>query len=148
MQGSNKYVSPGTVNRDLAVLRRMMNLAVKRGYLESSPFSKVDLLEERRCRRQPHILTFEEQSEFMKAASESPLISVLVFLLTETGLRVCREALALKWTDISFKEQTLAVTQSKTFAAHANQADAGISEITISATDRTRTISRKRSSLV
>ena len=57
-------VKSASVNRDLAVLRRMLTLAARQRLIARNPFSEVDLLEERKGRRQPHILTFEEQAKF------------------------------------------------------------------------------------
>jgi len=51
---------PATINRNLAVPRRMMKLAARQRLVGRSPFEEVDFLEERSGRRQPHILTFEE----------------------------------------------------------------------------------------
>jgi integrase len=105
-------VRGATVNRDLAVLRRMLTLAKKRRLIGQNPFGEVEFLEERKQRRQPHILTFEEQERLVAAAA--PRLRVLVVLLTETGLRVNKEALQLRWEDIDLKDSTLRVRDSKT----------------------------------
>ena len=49
-------VGPATVNRDLAVLRRMFRLAERKRYIARTPFAEVELLEERSIRRRPHIV--------------------------------------------------------------------------------------------
>jgi integrase len=105
---------PATVNRNLAVLRRMLKIAARGLLLARSPFNEngVEFLDERRCRRQPHIVTFEEEGKLLAVAS--PRLRVLVVLLTETGLRVGKEGLQLKWTDIDFKNSAVHVRQSKT----------------------------------
>lgn len=105
-------VGPATINRNLAVLRRMLKLAVRQRYITRSPFHEVEFLEERSCRRQPHILTFEEQAKLLAVAP--PRLRVLVVLLTETGLRVGKEALSLKWEDVDLKNDVIHVRQSKT----------------------------------
>ena len=112
-------VRSATVNRDLAVLRRMMKLAVRRRLIAYSPFDEVEFLEERKQRRLPHILTFAEQGKLMTVASA--LIRVLVVLLTEAGLRVNKEALSLKWEqDVDFLDDVIHVRQSKTPAGRRN----------------------------
>jgi integrase len=69
---------------------------------------------ERKHRRQAHILTFEEQA---RLTSVAPLhIKMLTILLTETGLRVGKEALALKWEDVDFLNDQIPVRRSKTAA--------------------------------
>ncbi len=50
----------------------------------------------------------------------SALIRVLVVLLTEAGLRVNREALALEWKDVDFLDDVIHVRQSKTPAGRRN----------------------------
>jgi integrase len=91
-------VRTATVNRDLAVLRRMMKLAERRMLINESPFRDVEFLEERKQRRRPHILTFEEEERVLAAAT--PLIRALTVLILETGMRSNREALALAWSDV------------------------------------------------
>jgi integrase len=105
-------VKSATVNRDLAVLRRMLKLAARQRLIAQSPFEEVEFLEERKHRRQPHILTFEEQERLLAVAP--PRLRVLITLLTETGLRVNKEALSLKWKDVELVNGVIHVRQSKT----------------------------------
>src|SRR5882762_6948758 len=100
-------VGPATVNRDLAVFRRMLKIAARQRLIAESPFSGVDFLEERKHRKQPHILTFDEQNKLM--ATAPPRIRVLVVLLTETGLRVGKEALRLRWQHVDFENDLIHV---------------------------------------
>ncbi len=103
---------PATINRDLAVLRRMLKLAARQRLIAQSPFHEVEFLEERNQRRQPHILTFEEQEQLLAVAPS--YIRMLVILITETGLRVGREALPLKWEDVDLLNDAIHVRHSKT----------------------------------
>jgi len=70
------------------------------------------MLEERKDRRQPHILTFDEEKKLLAVAADH--IRVLVVLILETGLRSGRESLALKWADIDFLNESIRVRESKT----------------------------------
>ena len=103
-----------TVNRDLAVLRQMLKIAERRRLITVNPFREVEMLEERKERRQPHILTFEEEERLLANAAEH--IRVLAILILETGLRSGKEALPLKWVDIDFLNESIRVRQSKTMA--------------------------------
>lgn len=107
-------IKPATVNRNLSVLRRLLTLAVRQRLISRNPFAQVELLEELKHRRRPHILTWEEQNKILALAS--PRLRTLIILLTETGLRVNKEALSLKWEDIDFQNSQLLVRDSKTIA--------------------------------
>ena len=103
-----------TVNRDLAVLRRMLKIAQRKKLISLSPFADVEMLEERKERRQPHIFTFDEEERLLATAADH--VRVLTVLILETGLRSGKEALALKWADIDFLNESIRVRQSKTMA--------------------------------
>lgn len=107
-------VGPATINRDLAVLRRMLKLAELQRLIGHNPMSEIEFLEERKHRRQPHILTFEEQARLTTVAPAH--IKVLTVLITETGLRVGKEALPLRWQEVDFLNDQIHVLQSKTVA--------------------------------
>jgi integrase len=107
-------VKPATVNRDLSVLRRMLTLAARQRLIARNPFSEIELLEERKSRRQPHILSYEEQTKIL--AQATPHLRALIVLITETGLRVNKEALRLKWTDFDFQNSFVIVRDSKSEA--------------------------------
>ena len=103
-----------TVNRDLAVLRRMLKLAAKRRVVAAHVFREIEMLEECKGRRLPHILTFDEEKMLLAAAPDH--IHVLVTLILETGLRSRSEALALKWAHIDFTSGAIQIVQSKSLA--------------------------------
>jgi integrase len=105
-------VRTATINRDLAVLHRMMKLAERKLLINESPFRDVDFLEEHKQRRRPHILTFEEEDRVLAAAV--PHIRALAVLILETGLRSRREALSLRWSEVDLVNNLIRVTESKT----------------------------------
>jgi integrase len=107
-------VRAATVNRDLAVLRRMLRIAERGRLITATPFREVEMLEERKERRQPHILTFEEEKKLLAAAPDH--IRILSILILDAGLRSGREALSLKWGDVDFASDTIRVRESKTLA--------------------------------
>jgi integrase len=108
-------VKSATVNRDLALLRQFLKRADRERYIARNPFETGEFfLEERKGRQQPHILGYEEEMRLVSVAS--PMLKALVILLVETGLRVGKEALPLKWTDIDVTNGTLCVRESKTVA--------------------------------
>ncbi len=103
---------PAIINRNLAVLRRMLKLAARQRLIARSPFAEVDFLDERSVRRQATVLSFDEQRRLEAAAP--PHLRTLIVLLTETGLRVGKEALPLKWQDVDLVDGMLYVRLSKT----------------------------------
>ena len=105
------------IERDLApqALTPLLRKGERERYIARNPFETGNLfLEERKGRRQPHILTYEEETKLL--AISGPLLRALVILLVETGLRVGKEALPLKWTEIVFNDGTIYVRESKTMA--------------------------------
>jgi integrase len=106
-------VSCATVNRDLAVLRILSKRARRQRIIPSNG-PCIEMLNERSGRRKPVILSFEEEEKLLLSAS--PQISLLVSLILDTGLRVKKEALRLRWVDIDLNSGHLIVNVSKTAA--------------------------------
>jgi len=88
-----------TVNRDLATLSSLFSRAKKMRLVSRNPCSDVGKLNERRDRRQAKPLSYDEEARIKKFCP--PWLCVLITLLIETGLRVRKEALPLKWSEIS-----------------------------------------------
>lgn len=112
----SQEVRAATINRDLAVLRRLLRLAQKRRYIAFNPFDQVEMLNESRGRGQARILTFAEELRIESVVPQNSYFYPLLRVLVETGLRVYSEALRLRWTDIDFENHLLHVRQSKTAA--------------------------------
>src|SRR5207247_2354453 len=88
-----KTVSPATVNRALATLRRLLRLAQEWRVIDRVP--RVRLLPGERNRE--FILSHERERVYLEMASQ-PLKDVGTLIL-DAGLRI-GEALALEWADI------------------------------------------------
>jgi integrase len=111
------------VNRDLAVLRRMLKLAQRKRFIARTPFVEVELLEERSLCRRPHIVTFDEEEKILTVSN--PHIRAITVVQLETGMRPNRETLILKWDDIDLVNDVIRIRESKT--------QAGIRSIPLSA---------------
>ncbi len=107
-------VRAATVNRDLAVVRRILKFGAKRRFVAANLFREIEMLEEQKERRLPHILTFDEEKKLLATAPDH--IHALVTLILETGLRSRREALALKWKDVDLENRVIYIRQSKSLA--------------------------------
>ncbi len=87
-----------TTNRDVATLSALMSHAKRMRLVSHNPCSDVGRLNERRDRRQAEPFSYDEEARVRQC---SPLwLAVLITLLVETGLRVAKEALPLKWSDV------------------------------------------------
>ncbi len=102
-----------TVNRDLAVLRRILRLAERKRLIGRTPFREIDFLEERKQRRCPHIVPFEEEQKILTSSPERHIRTLMIVVL-ETGLRTNSEALLLRWQDVDLVNDVIHVRQSKT----------------------------------
>jgi len=78
-----RRVTPAGVNRDLAVLRILFNLAIRLGKVRTDPVSVVKLLSE--CTLRMRVVAPEEERRYLDAASQ-PLLDVAI-LMFETGMR-------------------------------------------------------------
>jgi integrase len=110
----HEEVKSATINRDLFLLRWCLKQATRQRFIGKNPFDNVDFLEERKERRQPKILTLDEELRLLAACN--PLLRALCVLLIETGLRIGREALVLKWPELDLEQGTVSVGQTKTLA--------------------------------
>jgi integrase len=110
-------VGKATVNRDLATLSSALTKARKlRRLIAHNPVSDVGKLNERRERRQAKPLTYAEEAKIKQFC---PMwLSALITLLVETGLRVKKEAIPLKWSDVNLDSEPgcILVRDSKTAA--------------------------------
>jgi integrase len=107
-------VTRAGVNRELALLRSSLNLAVTRRLIAYSPFAGVTLFDEAKDRMPPRSLSFAEEKRLLACCDFR--LKTIVLLLLETGLRVGIEGLTLKWKDVDFVEGTITVVRSKTAA--------------------------------
>lgn len=107
-------VTPAGVNRELALARACLNLAVERRLIPYSLFAGVKLFDESKHRRPPRALSFAEESIVLSCCDLR--LRTLVTVLVESGQRVGIEALPSKWSDMDFREEAITVAHSKTAA--------------------------------
>ena len=101
-------ISKASVNRELAILKRMLSLAIAWGVIESNPAAKVKLFKEEE--RPFRVLTDDEVHRLIRVAPDH-LRAILVVALN-TGMRR-GELFGLRWDNVSFEENVITVEQSK-----------------------------------
>jgi integrase len=104
-----KTLTAATVNRDLSVLRRVLNWGVEEGYLTANPLGRLRMERERRTKR-PVMSVREEQ---LLLAAAPPHLQRIILCALHTGMRR-GEILSQRWEDIDFDNRILHVTHSKT----------------------------------
>jgi integrase len=94
-----KGAGKATVNRDVATLSSCIARAKKMRLISHNPCSDVGRLNERRDRRRARPLSYDEEDRVKQFSP--PMLGMLITLLADTGLRVHKEALPLRWSDVT-----------------------------------------------
>ena len=106
---SEKKVSDATINRDLAVLRRILYWGLEEGLLTANPWARLRMTREGRTRLR--VLSVEEETKLLGAAS--PHLKQIIIVALDTGMRR-GEILNQRWEHVDFPRRLLLVTKSKT----------------------------------
>ena len=105
----NDGVKPGSINRELAILKKAFNLALKEWeWVRENPASKVSMEEENNKR--DRWLSDDEEERLLEACS--PRLKELVIFALNTGMRLS-EILTLNWKGIDLFRKTITVFKSK-----------------------------------
>ena len=112
MQKRKQEVKPASVNRELALLRHMLNKAVDWGDLETNPARKVKPFKEPPGRIR--YLSNGERERLLEECkrSDNPLLYPIVLTALYTGMRK-GELQRLTWDDVDLTERSIAVMQTK-----------------------------------
>lgn len=102
-------ITGASVNRELAILKRALTLAVTWGLIEKNPAAGVKLFKENE--RPIHALTRDEQAALVDACRGSHLFPIVVTALN-TGMRR-GELFNLRWDDVDLVARVVTVKQSK-----------------------------------
>lgn len=97
-----KPLTIATINRELSVLRRMLNIALREGWILKNPFNCGEpLIQTSAERRREKILSLDEESRLLNACEHPQRKHLKPFLiaLLDTGARK-GEMLKLKWSDV------------------------------------------------
>ena len=109
---NNSGISPATVKRKLAVLKSILNLAVKRDIIDISPARAEKLTMPKIHNKEVKIFSRQEVTEIMKKSDCEPLqFRVLIHLAIITGMRR-GELAGLKFSDVDYENCTITVSRS------------------------------------
>jgi len=101
-----------TIHQELRVLRRMLNVAVRKKLLPSNPCSSVEFPVAVKGLFRPHYVTWSEQQQIERHAPE--YLRNVIRIITETGLRIYKELLPLRQEQVDLANATVWISASKT----------------------------------
>jgi len=107
--------TPAGVNRDLAALRFMLNFAVRKPYISTSPFAGVKLLQE--SSGNMRIVSSGEERLYFQSAS--PVLRDIAILIVDTGMRP-NDVFAVRAENVHTKERYIFIPNGKTRFARRN----------------------------
>lgn len=113
LNNKEQPISANTIRLIKSILNNVLDFAVDMELVEKNPAYRVTL--PKQAKYQPRIYSKSEIQALLDAA-EGSLLYIPILLAVKTGLRRS-EILALQWSDISFKNETITIT--KTTSGHA-----------------------------
>jgi integrase len=105
-------LKPATVHQELRVLRRMLNVAVRKKLLPSNPCAGVEFPVTVKGLFRPHYMSWSEQRKIEAHAPE--YLRNIVRIITETGLRVYKELMPMKKEQLDLENAVVWIPDSKT----------------------------------
>lgn len=105
-------LKPSTVHQELRVLRRILNVAVRKKLLTSNPCWGVEFPVAVKGLFRPHYVSWSEQQR-IEATAPSYLRNV-VRIITETGLRIYKELTPMKKDHVDLENKVVWIPDSKT----------------------------------
>ncbi len=96
-----------TINKKVGYIKSMLNYAIKRGYVQTSPLGLLDKLKE--SKYEQRALSENEISEFLRVAKETAPIHYPIFVfLAYTGCRR-NEGVSLEWENIDLVRKMVSI---------------------------------------
>ena len=107
------YLKPATVHQEFRVMRRILNVAVKRKRLAISPCQAVEFpVRVKDSIRKPHYMTLSEQERILFFAPR--YLKNAVMILVEMGLRPYKELMPMQKSQVDLENHLGHVLDSKT----------------------------------
>jgi len=107
VRNRKRKVSPTTVNREGALLRSILNRAVKWGKLSLNPITKMEMYKE-----EPKERNLTESEINLLVSSANPPLKHIILVALNTGMRR-GEILNLEWNRVNIEERFITVNKTK-----------------------------------
>ena len=104
----HRIVKEATVNREVALLKRMLTLAVKWGDADENPIRNVKLFRENNLVER--VLTTDEEIHLLKECADH--LRPIVIAALNTGMRL-GEILSLTWLNVNLNDGVIVITAEK-----------------------------------
>ena len=101
-----------TVHQELRVVRRMLNVAVRKKFLFANPCAGVEFPARVDGLFRPHYVPWSEQQKIEFNAPE--YLRNVIRIITETGLRIYKELAPMKKDQLDLENRTVWIPDSKT----------------------------------
>lgn len=101
-----------TVHQELRVIRRMLNVAVRKKFLFANPCAGVEFPARVDGLFRPHYVTWSEQQKIEFSAPD--YLRNVIRIVTETGLRIYKELTPMKKEHLDLENGTVWIPDSKT----------------------------------
>ena len=105
-------LQPATVHQEFRVLRRMLNVAVRKKLLTANPCGGVEFPVRVKGTFRPHYVSWSEQKRIEQHGP--PHLRNIVRIITETGLRVYKELMPMKKDQVDLGNAVVWIPDSKT----------------------------------
>jgi integrase len=105
-------LKPSTVHQELRVLRRILNVAVRKRLLPSNPCWGVEFPVAVKGLFRPHYVSWSEQQRIEAAAPR--YLRNVVRVITETGLRIYKELTPMQKEHVDLENKIVWIPDSKT----------------------------------
>ena len=117
VKAKNGFVQKGilkakTVHQELRMVRRMLNVAVRKKFLFANPCAGVEFPARVEGLFRPHYMTWSEQQKIEFSAPE--YLRNVIRIITETGLRIYKELTPMKKDQLDLENRTVWISDSKT----------------------------------
>lgn len=112
MRKSVGTVKATTIHQEFRVLRRMLNVAVRKKLLPANPCSGVEFPVAVKGLFRPHYVTWSEQHQIESHGPQ--YLRNIVRIITETGLRIYKELASMRKNQVDLHNAVVWIPDSKT----------------------------------